>query len=247
MHSLTFLDVVVFNEKVTERCLFHGLVHAVQFEVLVLSATPSFSSAASSIPSFISLCRLRLMLFRLSRNSWAHARTGFPSKIRFVSGSNKAAIRLAATQKSSEASSLRKTGPSPTAVPGAALAASGTQISCSAQHPENRRRQLGMPLVSALGSRADPFNRRSQSPHCVQEDLVLFWSANGYANAARRPPGTERTHRYALILQPLSHRRRFFFQIAIQKIRSRWNHTISQCGQSLAEIRDCMALFSTTR
>ncbi len=36
MHSLTFLDVVVFNEKVTERCLFHGLVHAVQFEVLGL-------------------------------------------------------------------------------------------------------------------------------------------------------------------------------------------------------------------
>jgi hypothetical protein len=36
MHSLTFLDVVVFNERVTERCLFHGLVHAVQFEVLGL-------------------------------------------------------------------------------------------------------------------------------------------------------------------------------------------------------------------
>jgi hypothetical protein len=36
LHSVTFLDVVVFNEKVTERCLFHGLVHAVQFEVLGL-------------------------------------------------------------------------------------------------------------------------------------------------------------------------------------------------------------------
>jgi hypothetical protein len=36
MHSLTFLDVVVFNEKVSERCLFHGLVHAVQFDVLGL-------------------------------------------------------------------------------------------------------------------------------------------------------------------------------------------------------------------
>jgi hypothetical protein len=36
MHSLTFLDVVVFNEKVSERNLFHGLVHAVQFEVLGL-------------------------------------------------------------------------------------------------------------------------------------------------------------------------------------------------------------------
>jgi hypothetical protein len=36
MHSLTFLDVVVFNEKVSVRCLFHGLVHAVQFEVLGL-------------------------------------------------------------------------------------------------------------------------------------------------------------------------------------------------------------------
>jgi len=34
MHSLTFLDVVAFNEKISERCLFHGLVHAVQFEVL---------------------------------------------------------------------------------------------------------------------------------------------------------------------------------------------------------------------
>jgi hypothetical protein len=36
MHSLTFLDVVVFNEKLTERALFHGLVHSVQFEVLGL-------------------------------------------------------------------------------------------------------------------------------------------------------------------------------------------------------------------
>jgi len=36
MHSLTFLDVVVFNEKLTDRSLFHGLVHVVQFEVLGL-------------------------------------------------------------------------------------------------------------------------------------------------------------------------------------------------------------------
>ena len=32
--SLTFLDVVVFNEKITERPLFHGLVHAVQVHAL---------------------------------------------------------------------------------------------------------------------------------------------------------------------------------------------------------------------
>jgi hypothetical protein len=32
--SLTFLDVVVFNEKITDRGLFHGLVHATQFQVL---------------------------------------------------------------------------------------------------------------------------------------------------------------------------------------------------------------------
>jgi hypothetical protein len=36
MHSLTFLDVIVFNEKITARALFHGLVHGVQFEVLGL-------------------------------------------------------------------------------------------------------------------------------------------------------------------------------------------------------------------
>jgi hypothetical protein len=36
MHSLTFLDVIAFNEKVSDRTLFHGLVHAVQFEVLGL-------------------------------------------------------------------------------------------------------------------------------------------------------------------------------------------------------------------
>ena len=36
MHSVTFLDVVVFNEKSSERTLFHGLVHAVQFDVLGL-------------------------------------------------------------------------------------------------------------------------------------------------------------------------------------------------------------------
>jgi hypothetical protein len=34
MPSLTFVDVVVFNERMTERSLFHGLVHAVQFEVM---------------------------------------------------------------------------------------------------------------------------------------------------------------------------------------------------------------------
>lgn len=34
--SMTFLDVVVFNERLTERSLFHALVHAVQFEVLGL-------------------------------------------------------------------------------------------------------------------------------------------------------------------------------------------------------------------
>jgi len=37
MHSLTFLDVVVFNERITERALFHALVHAVQIEVLGLA------------------------------------------------------------------------------------------------------------------------------------------------------------------------------------------------------------------
>jgi len=36
MHSLTFLDVVVFNDRITERALFHGLVHSVQFEILGL-------------------------------------------------------------------------------------------------------------------------------------------------------------------------------------------------------------------
>ena len=36
MASLTFIDVVVFNEKITERSLFHGLVHAVQFQILGL-------------------------------------------------------------------------------------------------------------------------------------------------------------------------------------------------------------------
>ncbi|MBZ5682472.1 MAG: hypothetical protein LAO24_20460 [Acidobacteriia bacterium] len=36
MNSLTFLDVLVFNEKLTGRTLFHALVHAVQFQVLGL-------------------------------------------------------------------------------------------------------------------------------------------------------------------------------------------------------------------
>jgi hypothetical protein len=34
MESLTFLDIVVFNETITERSLFHALVHAVQFQML---------------------------------------------------------------------------------------------------------------------------------------------------------------------------------------------------------------------
>jgi hypothetical protein len=34
MASVTFIDVVVFNDRITERALFHGLVHAVQFQIL---------------------------------------------------------------------------------------------------------------------------------------------------------------------------------------------------------------------
>jgi hypothetical protein len=36
MDSLTFLDVVVFNEHLTARALFHALVHSVQIQVLGL-------------------------------------------------------------------------------------------------------------------------------------------------------------------------------------------------------------------
>jgi hypothetical protein len=36
MSSVTFVDVVVFNERITERALFHGLVHAVQVQILGL-------------------------------------------------------------------------------------------------------------------------------------------------------------------------------------------------------------------
>ncbi len=36
MDSLTFLDVVVFNEPISERALFHALVHTVQIQVLGL-------------------------------------------------------------------------------------------------------------------------------------------------------------------------------------------------------------------
>ena len=36
MASLTFVDVIVFNDLIIERALFHGLVHAVQFQILGL-------------------------------------------------------------------------------------------------------------------------------------------------------------------------------------------------------------------
>ena len=36
MASLTFVDVIVFNDLIIERGLFHGLVHAVQFQILSL-------------------------------------------------------------------------------------------------------------------------------------------------------------------------------------------------------------------
>jgi hypothetical protein len=36
MDSLTFLDVIVFNQYVSERALFHALVHAVQIQILGL-------------------------------------------------------------------------------------------------------------------------------------------------------------------------------------------------------------------
>ncbi len=34
MDSVTLGDVILFNEKLTERALFHGLVHVIQFELL---------------------------------------------------------------------------------------------------------------------------------------------------------------------------------------------------------------------
>jgi hypothetical protein len=34
MSALTFVDVIVFNDLIIERALFHGLVHAVQFQIL---------------------------------------------------------------------------------------------------------------------------------------------------------------------------------------------------------------------
>lgn len=34
MDSITLGDVILFNEKLTERALFHGLVHVIQFELL---------------------------------------------------------------------------------------------------------------------------------------------------------------------------------------------------------------------
>jgi len=34
MASLTFVDVIVFSDLIIERALFHGLVHAVQFQIL---------------------------------------------------------------------------------------------------------------------------------------------------------------------------------------------------------------------
>lgn len=36
MDSLTFLDVIAFNEQLTERSLFHALVHTIQIQVLGL-------------------------------------------------------------------------------------------------------------------------------------------------------------------------------------------------------------------
>jgi len=36
MASLTFVDVVVFNDSITERTLFHGMVHAAQMQILGL-------------------------------------------------------------------------------------------------------------------------------------------------------------------------------------------------------------------
>jgi hypothetical protein len=46
MASLTFIDVIVFNDEMTDRALFHGLVHAVQFQILgVERYTRAFVSA----------------------------------------------------------------------------------------------------------------------------------------------------------------------------------------------------------
>ncbi|MGH9500283.1 MAG: hypothetical protein ACRD3L_14170 [Terriglobales bacterium] len=69
MASLTFIDVVVFNERISERALFHGLVHAVQFQSLGQRVTPVPLSMAFCAPIRTSRFQSRLTPSRWNRDS----------------------------------------------------------------------------------------------------------------------------------------------------------------------------------
>jgi hypothetical protein len=77
MASLTFIDVIVFNDEMTDRALFHGLVHAVQFQILGLERyTQAFVSGFLRTNAHFTV-PLEAQTFALESKFAQHPASGF--------------------------------------------------------------------------------------------------------------------------------------------------------------------------
>jgi hypothetical protein len=75
--AVTFLDVVVFNQKITQRDLFHGLVHSAQFSLLgVERFTELFVAGFLQARSYF-LIPLKAHAFALDTRYAEHPQTPF--------------------------------------------------------------------------------------------------------------------------------------------------------------------------
>ena len=66
------------------------------------------------------------------------------------------------------------------------------------------------------------------APRRLQKCLILLPRPDRDANTIRRSLRPQRSHRYAFIQQAVRIGGRIFSQITKQKIRRRWNYSISQ-------------------
>jgi hypothetical protein len=77
MSSLTFLDVVVFNDLIADRALFHGLVHAAQFQILGLERYADLYVRAFLRTNAHITVPLETQAFALESRFAVDSRTGF--------------------------------------------------------------------------------------------------------------------------------------------------------------------------
>jgi len=218
----------------------------VQFEVLGLERYTSFSSRASSNTKLHFSVPLEAHAFSLESKIHGLTRaTVFRRRSDSSLGQTRPLLGWPRPKKFRSEQSFGKRGP-PHRGPGAALAALGLQISCSAQHPENGGGPTGHAASFRARLESRPFQQKIPVAALRSGRSGSVLECNGYANAARRPQDRAdaplRPH--SATAQPPP---RFFFQIAYKKFAAVGTTRYPSADNPWLRSRDCMALFSTTR